>query len=38
MCLSGKGICMGKLEHFTGHRGTTIRGALLPQTPLKIYI
>ena len=33
-CLSRRGVCMGKLEHSIGHRGTTMGGAVLPQTPL----
>ena len=26
-------MCVGKLEHSTRYRETTMRGALLPQTP-----
>ena len=30
----GGSVCVGKLEHFTGHRGMSMGGALLPQTLL----
>ena len=33
-CLGERGVCLGKLEHFTGHWRMTMGGALLSQTPL----